>query len=239
VTPRRAKIGLAGRIVEALKAKMREHEKDAHQLSLERIVLRMDKMKMTVASVKRVFKSYANDKGRIEKANLVRVMGRLHQDLSQEEVDDLFSFVDIDLSSSIDFREFLVALCVCSVLGKLTSDKIGSASPEQSVRKASGLNNLAQHKKEVIEMLDLILSAYLLFDPKGTGSISAKQVDQIIEEHCKRSGGAGSDHYLSKQMWSEMDWNKDGSIDFGEFTYAFSKWTDHNDPEDGEEGENA
>jgi Ca2+-binding EF-hand superfamily protein len=227
---------LATKINAAIKLKMQQNQ-GKQPLTLEKIVLKMEQTKKVLGTVKKVFSAFSEDSGKsISKQGLISVMGRLHSELSDEEVGELFAFVDIDISHSIEFREFLVALCCSHVLGKLTAEKIAQSdsSPEAATKSnnsASWEASLAKYKVECIQMLDLILSAYLLFDPTGQGYITQNGVEKILEENSNGASGAQSNHYLSKQMWSQMDWNKDGSIDFGEFVLSFSKWTDFDDPD--------
>ena len=233
---------MAARIREALHTKKVEHEGSSEKaLTLEKIVLRMEKMKKILNQVKKLFKGFSeNQEGKsVTKPSLVALMGRLNMELSDNEVDELFAFVDIDLSSTVDFREFLIALSCYFVLGKLTAEKLTSAKTTigdnpQTMRR-SLVSSLTDSKAELIEMLDLILSAYLLFDPRGDGYVSKPQVEAILEEHGK-AGGGHSDHYLSRQLWGQMDWDHNGRIDFGEFVLQFSRWTDFdNEIEEGVE----
>jgi calcium-binding protein CML len=132
--------------------------------------------------------------------------------MTSDEIRDLFNFVDLDDSNSIEVKEFLVTLAIGSVLDLLKFDG---------------------QEKEVVEMLGLIVSAYLLFDPKAVGLISKSDIDKMFEdnsnsESCKHHAGKGG-ALLSKQRWDEMDWDQNGNIDFAEFVFAFSKWIDLED----------
>ena len=46
--------------------------------------------------------------------------------------------------------------------------------------------------------------------------------------------GSGTSAFLSQDRWDEMDWDKDETISFEEFVFAFYAWVD-----DDEEVENA
>ena len=46
-------------------------------------------------------------------------------------------------------------------------------------------------------------------------------MDVLIGGFGEKGGGM-----LSQQRWKEMDWDSDGSIDFGEFVFTFSGWID-------------
>eukprot|EP01035_Chromulina_nebulosa_P020471 gene20471-26561_t len=79
---------------------------------------------------------------------------------------------------------------------------------------------------EIKEMLNLIVSAYLLFDPEGEGHIKKHNVEKLLEESGHQ---AGKNAMLSQDKWKEMDWDANGTIDFAEFVMAFSTWVDLDD----------
>lgn len=63
----------------------------------------------------------------------------------------------------------------------------------------------------------------MIFDKEGEGFIRKTSVEKILEESGHKEGGG---HALSDQRWSEMDWDRHGTIDFGEFVFTFSSWVD-------------
>ncbi len=169
-----------------------------------RILLKTERLKAALTTVKTIFSEFSED-GRIVKTEgLAKAMRRFGGEMSNDELQDLFNFVDINDSHAIDLKEFLVALTVGSVLQSLKFDA---------------------SKGELVEMLSLIVSAYLLFDPAGSGSITKADIDKMISE----SHHAGAGGMLSKERWDEMDWDHNGNIDFAEFVFAFSNWIDLDD----------
>ena len=69
---------------------------------------------------------------------------------------------------------------------------------------------------------DLIVHAYLLFDQGGKGYIAKSDVTNMMKEE----GAGEGQFFLQDERWSEMDWNQDGTIEFSEFVYTFSRWVD-------------
>lgn len=57
------------------------------------------------------------------------------------------------------------------------------------------------HNSEIRSMLNLIVSAYLIFDPEGKGYIERANVDSMLDEHGKKHG---KNAMLSQQRWNEM-----------------------------------
>jgi hypothetical protein len=255
---------LTARIKECIKKKKEEESKNPHPITLEKIVLKMEKCKMVLGTIKKVFTAYSTDGGKtITKEGLQKCMMRLHSNLADSDLQDLFSFIDLDHSKTIDLKEFVVSLTVCMLLGKLTvagleetddnattttttttststSPSAASASPSAAASPGKppalaekGGKSIVTYRKECIEMLNLILVAYLTFDPEGSGSIKKHMVEKILEEHTSRSvrrsgrdGPAGGHFFVSAATWERMDWNHDGEIDLAEFIYSFTQWID-------------
>eukprot|EP01037_Dinobryon_pediforme_P034527 gene34527-40465_t len=152
-----------------------------------------------------------------------------------DEILELFDFIDLSATHKISLKEFFCALTVGVVLDAipiLGSSKHSSALPQQQPSKSPAppikrsFSTLLGHQNEVGEMLDLVVCAYLIFDPEGKGYIEKTQVEQMMEEHGHK---AGSNAMLSQQRWNEMDWDSNGSIDFAEFVYSFTSWIDIDD----------
>lgn len=123
-----------------------------------------------------------------------------------DEVVDLFEFVDLDSSKTIEFKEFLVAMTVGHVLEIVPTFQNMSAENmlETSKRESKGeysteVSSGGSNKSEDIhKMLNLIVSAYLLFDPKAYGYITRTAVGTLVGE------GKHKNAMLSQQRWDEM-----------------------------------
>jgi hypothetical protein len=112
-----------------------------------------------------------------------------------EQVSQLFAFVDIDDSKEIEFKEFLVALTAGHVL-----DLISDAEDFDTEAKLTLENGLETTSVEIKSVLNLIVSAYLLFDPTGSGEIEKNTVGGLIAE----GKGSHRNAMLSKERWDEM-----------------------------------
>lgn len=66
-----------------------------------------------------------------------------------------------------------------------------------------------------------VVAAYLIFDTDCIGSISRANVKQM---QTSGTAGDGADIFLNEDRWKELDWDKNGVIDFEEFVFAFSEW---------------
>lgn len=118
----------------------------------------------------------------------------------------MFEFVDLDSSKTIEFKEFLVAMTVGHVLeivptfqgmsgeSVLETSKRDAAKSEYSTEMSCGSNKT----EDIHKMLNLIVSAYLLFDPKARGYINRGAVESLIGEGKHRNA------MLSQHRWNEM-----------------------------------
>lgn len=229
VVPAKTK-STSDRIDRVLATKKGEVDKSGHTMTFEKILLKFEKLRVVLAYIKAVFISRSGGSDGLNYDGLKSALKILHGPMEREEIIELFEFVDLDDSKVIEFKEFLVALTVGHVLNIMPVAEKGEANnraPEegQTLQKKGSLeriDGLTASVEEINMVLNLIVSAYLLFDPNGTGAISRESVQGMIEE----GKGKNSNAMLSQDRWGEMDWDANGSIDFAEFVHAFSSWVD-------------
>lgn len=170
-------------------------------LTFEKILLKFDKLRIVSGYIKAVFNEVAKD-GSLDHDGLECMMKRLGVDMRLDEMLDLFDFINVQEQKTISIKEFLVALAVGMVLDAIPA--LVAPEKEISVGKARSVSvsGFLGHQLEVKEMLNLIVAAYLLFDPNGKGYIERKGIEQMLDEH----GGAGGKNnaVLSQQRWAEM-----------------------------------
>jgi len=209
------------KINQALLKKKMEIAISDKPMSFERILLRFDKLRAVLGYVRLVFDQVATD-GKLDNEGLQAAMKRLNVNLSLDDLLDLFDFVDVQARNVINMKEFLVALTVGMVLDIIPAlaapNKDGSARPLRQ-----SISGFLGHTNEVKEMLDLIVCAYLIFDPQGKGFIERASVEKLLIEQGKMGK---TNAILSQQRWDEMDWDANGAIDFAEFVFTFTSWVD-------------
>jgi len=217
------------KINQALLKKKMEHLVDNKPISFEKILLKFDKLRVVLGYVKQIFHEFATE-GKLDHDGLLSTMKRLNVNMSLQDILDLFDFIDVQAQNVVTIKEFLVALTIGMVLDAIPALSNPSSADQgkpQLKRTLSGFNG---HNHEIKEMLNLIVSAYLIFDPEGKGYIERGSVERMLEEHGKK---AGKNHaMLSQQRWNEMDWDANGTIDFAEFVFAFTSWVDIDNDEE-------
>lgn len=228
------------KINKALLKKKLEHAIDGKPLSFERILMRFGKLRVVLGYVKQQFNEVANDNGHLDHTGLEQAMKRLHVDMTLDDILDLFDFVNVQEKKEISMKEFLVALTIGMVLEAIPAlvdgAPVQTGSPAQTpngtIKKGDAakpgmlrrsFSGFLGHNLEIKEMLNLIVSAYLIFDPEGKGYIEKSGIEKMLAEDGKKGG---NNAMLSQQRWDEMDWDANGTIDFAEFVYSFTSWVD-------------
>jgi Ca2+-binding EF-hand superfamily protein len=223
-----ATTALEEKVVKALQQKLEEQSKLEHPMTLERILLKFDRMSDVLGYVKDVFLQYSNDGHCVDIEGLTKALTSLKgSDPSDDEVREIFNFADLTENVKINLKEFVVALVLGLVLGTLN---VTGNLAEQQVKLAPSPRRQSMSIKstnaDVYKMLQLILSAYLLFDINGDGCIYRENVENILEEQGRKQTSGGGNVMLSQERWKELDWDENGTIDLAEFVNAFTMWVD-------------
>lgn len=207
------------KVISMLAKKKGEVDKSGHTMTFEKILLSFGRLRTVLGFIHALFLEYSGGKPGLLFDGLKSALEVLHGDMKKEQVAVLFDFVDIDDSKEIEYKEFLVALTTGHVLNTITN---GANFDSQAILRLKNSDKETTNA-ELIHVLNLIVSAYLLFDPNGIGHIERSAVGGLIDE-----GGKGKtpNAMLSKERWDEMDWDSNGTIDFAEFVFAFSSWVD-------------
>lgn len=227
------------RIKQALLIKRDELTRAGVKVSFEKVLLRFDRMRKVLRRVKAVYNEVAEDKGGLNFEGLHKAMLKLHDNISRNEVVELFQFVDLDSSKVIELKEFLVALTVGYVIESIPTFKtlrrasnagsdghahVHVAVSRGTMASSANMTDLVRTEADELKnMLNLIVTAYLLFDPEGEGHIKKDSLEKLVEEGGEK---ARKNMNLTEQLWQEMDWDANGMIDFAEFVHTFSDWVD-------------
>lgn len=191
------------KIYQALLKKRMENVSSNKVISFEKILLKFDKLRSVLNMVKTIFNELATNE-KLDIDGLKETMKRLCVDLSTTEVADLFDFVDVQESKQVTFKEFLTALTIGMVLEIIpalrSQDPLNDdeAKPKASLKRS--ISGFMGHTHEIKEMLNLIVNAYLIFDPDGKGFIERSGVERMLQENGSKGGNA----MLSQHRWNEM-----------------------------------
>lgn len=191
------------KVFQALLKKRMENATSNKVISFEKILLKFDKLRVVLGYVKTAFNELAKNE-KLDFDGLKQVMKRMDINMDAQEVADLFDFVNVQDSKQVTIKEFLTALTISMVLDAIPAlqapePSVHGEAPPKPVMKRS-ISGFLGHNGEIKEMLNLIVSAYLIFDPDGKGFIEKDGVQRMLQEQ----GGKGSNAMLSQQRWDEM-----------------------------------
>eukprot|EP01018_Ginkgo_biloba_P015875 Gb_04277 [translate_table: standard] len=151
--------------------------------------------------------------GTIDLEELKLCFQELQVSFTDEEIKELHRESDMDESKGIDFKEFIVLLALVYLLGD-------RADPTTNSR--IGLPHLEA-------TFDTIVDTFVFFDKNGDGYVTKKEMVQAIHEVSPVERTADD---IGIKRFREMDWNRNGTITFKEFLFAFTNWVGVEDDED-------
>lgn len=102
---------------------------------------------------------------------------------------------------------------------------------------------------------ETLVDAFVFLDKNNDGHVSKNEMVEAMNESTSGERSSGRiamkrfGNYLNGKKWNsrvtnsgllvliaeEMDWDKNGSVNFKEFLFAFTQWVGINDTEDDEE----
>lgn len=211
----------------ALQAKLAEQAKEEHPMTLERILLKFDRMSDVLGYVKDTFLQFSQNGHSVNLEGLTQALTSIKGSaVKEEDLAEIYSFADLTENKEINLKEFVVSLVVCLVLGTISFGQEAKVKLAPSPRRQS--LSVSSTNTDIFRMLTLILSAYLLFDVNGDGCIYHENVEKLLEEsgHKVGEGGGGNNTMMSSERWKELDWDANGTIDLAEFVNAFTMWVD-------------
>uniref|UniRef100_A0A6M2F8T6 EF-hand domain-containing protein n=1 Tax=Populus davidiana TaxID=266767 RepID=A0A6M2F8T6_9ROSI len=206
---------IEARVVEA----MRRRETHGSSIkSFNSIILKFPKIDESFRKCKATFEQFDEDSsGSIDKEELRKCFHKLETAFTDEEINDLFETCDVNEDMGMKFNEFIVLLCLVYLL------KDDPATPQAKSR--IGMPDLEA-------TFETLVGAFVFLDKNKDGYVSKSEMVQAINETGERSSGR-----IAMKRFEEMDWDKNGMVNFKEFLFAFTNWVGIDDNEDEDEGE--
>ena len=181
-------------------------------------------------------------------------MGSLPAEMKKQIWDE----VNVDKNDVIDFKEFIMVVACLYLMGFFDPNSRPSSnvdlqelvdSSHRSLEADGALTSPhveiggdpAQLLGDVKKALDVVIAAFRMFDPNGSGYLVQREVLQGFEAGDDRGGSkskSGRVHgAFFKNRIAEMELDGDGVISFGEFLYAFEGWVGIDEGSGGEDDE--
>ncbi|KAJ7537289.1 hypothetical protein O6H91_12G106700 [Diphasiastrum complanatum] len=198
------------RMVEAMKQRATV---GATLKSFNSILVKFPKIDNSFEEVRTVFKKFDKDgSGKIDLEELKTCFRELQVEFTDEEVKAFHEESDMDANKGIDFKEFIVVLALLYLLGVPTNT---------AAKSRIGLPKLET-------TFETIVDAFVFFDKDGDGFVSKKEMMLGMNESGVSDSSSGN---IGIKRFEEMDWNRNGTITFKEFLFAFTDWVgiDEND----------
>ncbi|KAL0399046.1 UNVERIFIED_CONTAM: putative calcium-binding protein CML21 [Sesamum radiatum] len=187
--------------------------------SFNSIILKFPKIDRSLRKCKATFEDFDEDgNGAIDREELKRCFHKLEINFTDEEVNDLFEACDINEDMGMKFNEFIVLLCLVYLLKE---------------------DPAAEHAKSRMGMLNLeatfetLVDAFVFLDKNKDGYVSKNEMVDAINE---TTSGERSSGRIAMKRFEEMDWDKNGMVNFKEFVFAFTRWVGIEEGDD-DEGE--
>lgn len=210
---------LEAKIIEAMQ--QRESEGTSMK-SFNSIILKFPKIDESLRKCKAIFQEFDEDSnGAIDRQELRHCFRKLEINFTDEEVNDLFEACDISDDRGMKFNEFIVLLCLVYLL------KHDPAALRAKSR--LGIPDLES-------TFETIVDAFVFLDKNKDGYVSKSEMVIAINE---TTSGERSSGRIAMKRFEEMDWDKNGMVNFKEYLFAFTRWVgiEENDDDDEEEEE--
>ncbi|KAL6200559.1 hypothetical protein ACLB2K_030340 [Fragaria x ananassa] len=208
---------LEAKMVEAMQ---RRAAKGSVMKSFNSIILKFPKIDESLRNCKDIFQQFDEDSnGAIDHDELKRAFSKLEVSFTDEEIDDLFAACDINEDMGINFNEFIVLICVVFLL------KDDQNAGEKKV-------DMGMPKLEAT--FETLVDAFVFLDKNKDGYVSKSEMVQAINE---TTTGERSSGRIAMKRFEEMDWDRNGMVNFKEFLFAFTRWIGIDDLDDEDEEE--
>ncbi|KAG2682721.1 hypothetical protein I3843_11G204400 [Carya illinoinensis] len=187
--------------------------------SFNSIILKFPKIDESLRNCKVIFEQFDEDSnGAIDHDELKKCFHKLEISFTEKEINDLFEACDINEDMGMKFNEFIVLLCLVYLLkddptALLAKSRMGMPDLEAT--------------------FETLVDAFVFLDRNKDGYVSKSEMVEAINE---TTSGERSSGQIAMKRFEEMDWDKNGMVNFKEFLFAFTRWVGIDDMED-EEGE--
>lgn len=187
--------------------------------SFNSVIMKFPKIDESLRNCRTIFQQFDEDSnGEIDQLELKHCFQNLGIESTDEEIKDLFEACDIYEHMGMKFNEFIVFLCLVYLL----NDPAVSEA-----RKRMGLGSLEPTFETLVE-------SFVFLDKNKDGYVSKSEMIQAINETI---GGERSSGRIGMKRFEEMDWDKNGTVTFKEFLFAFTRWVGIDNEDDDEDDE--
>lgn len=209
-----AETKLEAKMVEAMQ---RRECQGCSMKSFNTIILKFPKIDESFRKCRATFEQFDEDSnGTIDHEELKKCFSKLEISFSEEEINDLFEACDFNDDLGMKFNEFIVLLCLVYLL----KDDPAALHAKSRI----GMPNLEA-------TFETLVDTFVFLDKNKDGYVSKSEMVQAINE---TTSGERSSGRIAMKRFEEMDWDKNGMVNFKEFLFAFTRWVGIDEFEDEE-----
>lgn len=209
-----AETKLEAKMVEAMQ---RRECQGCSMKSFNTIILKFPKIDESFRKCRATFEQFDEDSnGAIDQEELKKCFSKLEISFSEEEINDLFEACDFNDDLGMKFNEFIVLLCLVYLL----KDDPAALHAKSRI----GMPNLEA-------TFETLVDTFVFLDKNKDGYVSKNEMVQAINE---TTSGERSSGRIAMKRFEEMDWDKNGMVNFKEFLFAFTRWVGIDEFEDEE-----
>ncbi|KAG7401700.1 hypothetical protein PHYBOEH_011654 [Phytophthora boehmeriae] len=234
-----------------------EDPKNSRKVHFERIVLQFTLVRDAFTTIRSIYRQFANaEKDGLDFEGLKAALNALGAEIKESDVSEIFYESDMVRDNSLSQNEFVVSLAIAHLLGLITNfdsikNSLGHTPEDVTVVTAPDqppLESDGGSSKLIAKALDLMVTAYLLFDNDASGTIQTNEVLAQMRQHsnstnpgsharmARKASGLPSKTIRDERI-KELDFDQDGTITFQEFVLTFQRWAGSDDDDDDEEEE--
>lgn len=204
---------LEAKMVEAMQRRAGE---GTAMKSLNSIILKFPKIDDSLRKCKDIFEQFDEDSnGVIDQEELKKCFLKLELKFTEEEIGELFEACDINEDMVMNFNEFIVLLCLVYLL-------------KDDPTALQAKSRMGMPKLEAT--FETLVDAFVFLDKNKDGYVSRNELAQAISEPGERSSAR-----IVIKRFDEMDWDRNGMVNFKEFLFAFTNWVGLDEEEEGDE----
>ncbi|ETL87187.1 hypothetical protein L917_13535 [Phytophthora nicotianae] len=226
----------------------RADPKKGRAMHFERIVLQFTLVRDAFTTLRSIYRQFANaEKDGLDFEGLKAALNAMGAHIKETDVSEIFYESDMVRDNSLSQNEFVVSLAIAHLLGLITnfdSIKDSVVHAPEDVTLVTPPDEPAEQgnaSKLIAKALDLMVTAYLLFDNDASGTI---QTSEVLEQMRQNPTGPNSPRRLERMESSfsskairderikELDFDQDGTITFQEFVLTFQRWAGSDDDDE-------